>query len=113
MTFPAEPGTGPTETLYAILDNGSVYATSWEAGQPGNQSLPSPGRVVTQGEYQARLDEINAANAQRNAQDEAQQQAAAKDDYEALLAAGLREATARRLTGYTGPDVTPPVVGQS
>ncbi|MBC9729248.1 hypothetical protein [Streptomyces sp. TRM68367] len=101
MTFPAEPSTTPMETLYALLDNGGVYATSWEQGQPGSQALPSPGRIVTQDEYQARLDEINAANGQRVVDAEAARQHEARADYDALIGAGIPAATAQRLTGYT------------
>ena len=103
MTTPAEPDAPAMETLYAILDNGNLYTTSWEASQPGPPTLPSPGRIVTEAEYQAELDEINAANAARIAAEEAEQQQEAKESYDALIAAGIPDAVAQRLAGYNPP----------
>ncbi|WP_413808100.1 hypothetical protein [Streptomyces sp. OE57] len=107
MTAPAEPGAPAMETLYAILDNGSIYMTSWEADQPGSPALPSPGRVVTEDEYRAELERINAANAQRIAAEEAEWQREAQEAYDALIAANIPASVASRLSGYQPPQEPP------
>lgn len=77
--------------------------TTGDAEEP--QPLPEGATELTEEEFTAELADVEAARQQYAedlvATDEANQSA----DYTALRSSGIPEATARRLTGYTGPDV--------
>jgi hypothetical protein len=88
-------------TYYVIYDDGSIgRIVSSNGEQP---PLSKPGRFVTEAEYQTRADELEAEHAEHIAEMQAADEARAREDYEALIAAGIPEATARRMSGYTGP----------
>jgi hypothetical protein len=82
---------------YVIYDDGS--AGHMQVLAETEPVLSRPGRFVTRDEYSDRLGELNAATAayvaELTAADEARQTA----DYEALLAAGVPDDTARRMSG--------------
>ncbi|HLL36317.1 MAG TPA: hypothetical protein VK545_21095 [Streptomyces sp.] len=110
-TTDAVPGAQPIgeeRTYWVIYDDGSTgQITATGESEP---DLTRPGRLVTQEEYEARLEEIRAARAahlEELLEAEAAQQLA---EYRDLRAAGIPDATARRLSGYTGPD--PESVGE-
>lgn len=92
-----------TTTFYIIYDDGSVEAQT-VPDVPGVQAvLSKPGRVsgkIEYDQYRARLEEQAAIWL---AETQAREQQVRKDDYDALIIAGIPEATARRITGYTGP----------
>lgn len=90
---------------YVIFDDGSVRATYYEGDQgPKGPRLPAPGRVVTEEEYLEARDAIRAANAAETAVLLATEQERLRADYEVLRAAGLSEATARRMSGFTAAE---------
>ncbi|MFJ8143262.1 hypothetical protein [Streptomyces sp. NPDC096013] len=94
-------GAETTSTYWVVYDDGSaglIETTDEEA-----PLLSRPGRLVTQQEYQARLDELTAHTATHRAEQAAAEAQQARDDYTALIALGAPDATARRMSGYTGP----------
>ena len=67
--------------------------------------LPEGATLLTEEEYTAELAAVEAAR-QEHADDlVAADEARTREDYLALRAAGVPEATARRMSGYTGPPV--------
>lgn len=99
MTTPVEP---PPNTQWAIFEDGSVGKWQYEGDTP--PPLTGPGRLVSENEYLERLGEIQAAVEERRAATEAAEQETAKSAYEALIAAGIPEASARHLSRYDGPE---------
>jgi len=93
------------ETLskqHYVMDDGSVRVVEY-----GDGVAPAPvtgGRAVTEAEYTSALAAIQQANAEQASQVQATETANAKADYDALIAAGLPAATARRLSNYTPED---------
>ncbi|MEU8870423.1 hypothetical protein AB0D24_04520 [Streptomyces javensis] len=90
-------------TIYYRYDNGSV-AKRVVAGAGEDIPVPDGATVITEEEYTAALAAIEEANEAQRQEEEAQHQAQVRADYDALRALGVPEETARRLTGYTGPD---------
>lgn len=91
------------KTIYYRFPDGSV-AERIVTGGDGDVTPPEGAVEITEEEYRAALAAIEEQIEQeRQAQREAEQ-ARIKADYEALRALGVPEETARRLTGYTGPD---------
>ncbi|MEV5929901.1 hypothetical protein ACPCSG_26960 [Streptomyces cellulosae] len=90
-------------TLYYRTAEGSLVSRVVTGG--GEPALPDGATALTEEEYLAALADVEAARQAHAdelvAADEANQLA----DYQALRASGIPEATARRLTGYDGPDV--------
>ncbi|MFD5788560.1 hypothetical protein ACFWH1_18300 [Streptomyces sp. NPDC127037] len=89
-------------TYWVLYDDGSAGRIESTSGEP---VLNRPGRLVTEAEYQQRIAELEAANAAWIAEQQAADTARQREDYLALRAAGVPEATARRLSGYEGEDV--------
>lgn len=88
-------------TLYFRLPDGS-YSMVTVTGDGGYE--PPDGAVqITQAEYEAAVAQIEADNAAAVERAREAERAQARAAYEALLAAGLPEETARYLSGYT-PD---------
>ncbi|MER7742302.1 hypothetical protein ABTX34_28975 [Streptomyces sp. NPDC096538] len=92
-------------TLYYRDAEGTLVSrtVTGEGAQPPEP--PEGSTVLTTAEYETALAEVEAerqAYAQQLAETDQANQLA---DYQALRASGIPEATARRLTGYTGPDV--------
>ncbi|MFE3122268.1 hypothetical protein ACFXHD_02480 [Streptomyces hydrogenans] len=88
------------ETTYYQLPDESVLAITCTGTTPA----PQQGAMeMTEGEYETALAAIEAQREQDLATTRAAEAAAVRDDYEALLVAGIPETTAQRLTGYTPP----------
>ncbi|WP_405759418.1 hypothetical protein OG234_13090 [Streptomyces sp. NBC_01420] len=89
-------------TMHVLYDTGAVAEVE-TTGDVEDYPLPAGAEVITAEEYAQRLADIQAA--QQAAADEvaAQEEQQQSDDYAALLALGVPEATARRMSGYTGP----------
>ncbi|MDX3069794.1 hypothetical protein PV518_48070 [Streptomyces sp. ND04-05B] len=87
-------------TYYVIYEDGSLGRIDTDGeGQP---PLAKPGRFVDAATYGARSEELAAQHAQHVADLQAADEARTKADYDALIEAGIPEATARRLSGYQG-----------
>ncbi|MTE20264.1 hypothetical protein F0L17_14330 [Streptomyces sp. TRM43335] len=86
------------QTYYVIYDDGSVGRIVTDTGT--EPDLAKAGRFVSQAEYQAAVDALDAEREQQQAEEEAMRSAQAKADYEALVAAGVPEDTAARMSGY-------------
>lgn len=87
-------------TVYVVYDDGSIDKITYSGSDM--PPLSKPGRVTDEAEYLARLAQLEAQNAAHVDDLQRAAQAQAKADYDALRAAGIPEATARRLSGYTG-----------
>ncbi|MGC4947690.1 hypothetical protein ACLQ2N_16030 [Streptomyces sp. DT224] len=99
-----EPGSSVLEpvTYWVLYDDGSVGRIESTTGEP---ELNQPGHFVTEAEYQQRVAELEAANAEWIAEQQAADVARQREDYLALIEAGVPETTARRLSGYEGEAV--------
>ncbi|MEZ3180826.1 hypothetical protein KYY02_19660 [Streptomyces pimonensis] len=89
-------------TLYAIYDDGSVGTIEYEEETP--PPLSEPGRVVTEAEYLAAYDALQQQIRQRREAAAAADLAERRAAYDELVAAGISDAAARKLSGYTPPD---------
>ncbi|MFF5968276.1 hypothetical protein ACFY64_32040 [Streptomyces collinus] len=91
-------------TLYYRTADGVLTARVVSGDTAEAPALPEGATQLTAQEYETALAAVNTARQEHAdelvAADEANQQA----DYEALRAQGIPDATARRLTGYTGPE---------
>lgn len=86
------------ETIYYLLAGGG-YASVTVTGDA--EYDPPPGAtVISQAAYELGVAQVEAANAAYVAGLREAEQQAAQDDYEALVAAGIPEATALRLSGH-------------
>lgn len=96
----AQPG---TVEFHIIYEDGSVEVQT-HPDMPGAQPmLAKPGRVSGKIEYDQYLARIDGQNAIWLAETNARSQQLVKADYDALIGAGIPEATARRITRYEGP----------
>jgi len=92
-----------TVTFFIIYEDGSVE-TQTLPDEPGAEPvLSKPGRNAGEIEYNQFLARIEQQNALWFTETQAREQQLLKADYDALIAAGIPEATARRITGYSGP----------
>lgn len=105
MTVTGAEVAGDAVEYWAVYDDGSVGRITVTNGQ--EPVLGKPGRLVTEEEYRGRLEEIQAVRDQARADQEAADLARTREDYLALRAAGVPDATARRMSGYTGPEIEP------
>lgn len=95
------PVPGQMVTYWVIYDDGSTGKIDTDTG--GAPELLRPGRLVTEDEYMAQVQAVREQQAE-HLEDLLDGEAAQQvEDYQALLAAGVPEATARRMSGYTGP----------
>ncbi|MFE7356957.1 hypothetical protein ACFU8Q_28315 [Streptomyces sp. NPDC057543] len=85
-------------TRYVRTASGSVMKIT-DSGS--TTVLPDGAVEITAEEYEATLAAIQAASDQKAADERAQELAAKKDAYDALIAAGIPEASARQISGYT------------
>lgn len=92
-----------TVTFYVIYEDGSVEEQILPDTSGVEPVLSKPGRVSGQIEYEQYKTRIEELNRIWLAETNARQQAIQKVDYDGLILAGIPDATARRLTGYTGP----------
>lgn len=95
----------PYETVfYVIYDDGSLDVQTFSGNTIDPQPiLGKPGRVVTKAEYDAAKAQQDALNAAYEEELRKADLARIKANYDALIAAGIPDAVARNLTGYTGP----------
>ncbi|WP_309317385.1 hypothetical protein [Streptomyces salinarius] len=94
----------PDTTLYYRTADGAL-ATQTVSGETAEApALPEGATELTEAEYAAEFAAIEEARQEHAADLVAADEANQSADYEALRAAGIPEATTRRLTGYTGPD---------
>lgn len=98
MTTPVDP---EVTTYYVLFEDGSASVMTTTTGE--EPPLAKPGRFVDREEYENRQAEIRAAREAHIADLQAEDERRTREDYEALIASGIPEATARRLSGYTGP----------
>lgn len=101
-TWPVEDGNGTLTTWYAIYDSGKVERISARGDGP-QPVLAGPGRYVTLSEYNAAVAAVQSTVATARANRDATQNTNLKADYDALRALGVSDASARRMSGYTGP----------
>ncbi|MGW3971213.1 hypothetical protein ACWEFD_18175 [Streptomyces ardesiacus] len=87
-------------TYYVLFEDGSVSLMTSTTGEM--PALGKPGRSVSREEYETRQAEIRAAREKYVADLQAEDDRRTREDYEALISSGVPEATARRLSGYTG-----------
>lgn len=87
------------QTHWVIYDDGSTGRIELSTSD-GPPVLTKAGRFVTEAAYTERLGHMHAAREARLAAEQAAQEADAHDDYNALVASGIPDATARRLSGY-------------
>lgn len=92
-----------TVTFYLIYEDGSVESQT-VPDVPGVAAfLSKPGRVAGKVEYDQYLAKLEEQHAIWLSETHAREQQVKKDDYDALIVAGIPDATARRITGYEGP----------
>lgn len=89
-------------TVYYMFDNGSVASRTVTGSEP--PALPDGAVEITQAEYEQELAAIQQAHDDAVADVEAAEAQQREDDYNALIAAGIPEATARRMAGYYGDE---------
>ena len=73
----------------------------------GATALPEGAAEITEDEYRATLAELDAAREQYVAELRQADEARQREAYEALLAAGIPDAVARHLSGYTADQDAP------
>ncbi|MEF3119505.1 hypothetical protein [Streptomyces chrestomyceticus] len=93
--------------FYFRMPDGALSARHTD-GHSGEVMLPGGATALTRKEYERALNELNAANAEQINQQMEAERAQLRTDYEALLAAGIPEGTARRITGYPPQRARPP-----
>ena len=88
-------------TIYYRFADGSVAEKVVTVPAEDTVVTPPEGATeITKEQYDTELAAIEAANAAALAETQAADRARQREDYEALLAAGIPEATARRMSGY-------------
>ncbi|WP_433341755.1 hypothetical protein [Streptomyces sp. CA-253872] len=98
-TAPTPSGTEP-RTFWVLYEDGSAGRISADAAEDEPPTLAKAGRVVTEEEYDAYVTALAAQRDEHLAEVRDQEQARAREDYDALRVAGVPEATARRMSGY-------------
>ncbi|MEU0059081.1 hypothetical protein [Streptomyces sp. NPDC006334] len=88
---------------YYQLPNGGLGQMEWTGGEVA-PDLPEGATELTAAQYAAAYALWEQARADRLAADAAARAQAAQADYDALIAAGIPDATAQRLSGHTPPD---------
>lgn len=92
-------------TVYYRYPDGSVEVVTVTVGGDDESPAPPEGAVeIDRQTYEAELAAIEAAREERRRRQADQEQVQQLADYQALTAAGIPEATARRMSGYTGDD---------
>ncbi|NEA39275.1 NAD-glutamate dehydrogenase [Streptomyces sp. SID11385] len=89
-------------TFWALYEDGSAGRISVVTAEDAPPVLAKPGRVVTEEEHTAYVAELATRRDTHLAEERSRAQARCQEDYEALRAAGVPEATARRLSGHEG-----------
>lgn len=88
-------------TFYYRHEGGSysVRTVNYE----GDVAPPEGAVEISEAEYNDGVAAVEAANAEREAQERAAEQERCRADYEALIAAGVPPETAARMSGYEPP----------
>lgn len=94
-------------TRYYRFADGSIEAVEI-TGERGDHIPPEGATEITEEEYESTLADIRAAREARRAQQQQEDEARTRADYEALRSLGVPEGTARRLSGYMGGADTRP-----
>lgn len=89
--------------FYVIYEDGSLEVLTVVGDANAEPVLNKPGRIASKIEYDQYLRVLEEQHAIYLAEMAAREQQLLKADYDALIAAGIPEATARRITGYNGP----------
>ncbi|WP_328427933.1 hypothetical protein [Streptomyces sp. NBC_00443] len=90
-----------TKTLYVLFPDGMLSQIT--ASAVTEPALPEGAKLVTQERYEELRGQMRERHEARLAEMEAVEAQLRRDQYDDLLAAGVREATARSLSGYDGP----------
>lgn len=91
-------------TLYYRTVAGVLTSRAVAGAYAEEPELPEGATTLTEADYMAALADVQEQRATYAQELVDEQEAAQQADYEALRASGIPETTARRLTGYTGPD---------
>lgn len=90
-------------TIYYQWPDGAVAERTVSGG--AETVTPPEGAVeITEEEYRAALATMEEEREREREKQKETEDAAIREDYEALRALGVPEETARRLSGYTGTD---------
>lgn len=96
------------ERTFYYRHEGGGYSTRTVVVEDGTEVPPPAGAVeISQSEYRDGVAAVESAHAEYVAGLEEADEVRARADYEALIAAGIPEETARRMSGYrpdTGGD---------
>lgn len=90
-------------TLYYRTAEGALVSRVITGEDVEAPSPPDGATLLTEEEHAAALADVEAARRQHAEELVAADEANQRADYEALITTGVPEATARRLSGYTGP----------
>ncbi|MFI2434633.1 hypothetical protein [Streptomyces sp. NPDC018693] len=91
-------------TLHYRTADGVLASRMVTGEQAEPPALPEGATALTEAEYADALADVQAQHEEYGQQLVQEAEANQQADYEALRAAGIPEATARRLSGYSGPD---------
>ncbi|MFE9127844.1 hypothetical protein ACFYOF_20955 [Streptomyces sp. NPDC007148] len=94
----AEPASEPRKH-WVVYEDGTLG--QFGATGEGEPALPRPGRLITEGEYNQLSAGMTAAHNRRVAELLAAEDLQQRGDYEDLLACGIPERMASRLSGHT------------
>jgi hypothetical protein len=89
--------------LYYRTAGGVLASRTATGDHPETPALPEGATALTEGEYADALADVEAQRASYTQQLKQETETNQQADYEALRTAGIPEASARRLSGYTGP----------
>lgn len=93
------------KTFYYRYDSGALEELTVTVADEDEQVPAPPGATeISREEYEQEFAALEAANEERAAEQRAQEEAAKKAAYEALIAAGIPEASAQQLSGYRPPE---------
>ncbi|MGW5925221.1 hypothetical protein ACWF2L_03105 [Streptomyces anulatus] len=92
-------------TRYYRFPDGSFTATEFSGFEEGEAPVPDGAVEITAQEYESGVAALEAAREQWAADQRAAETAAACEDYDALIAAGIPEATARRMSSCAAVEV--------
>lgn len=89
---------GETRVFWVVYEDGSTERLETDSQE--EPQLHKPGQFVSETVYKKKLAGLEKAKDQLIAGLRAEDNARLDEDYQALLGAGLPEATAKRLSGY-------------
>lgn len=99
----ATPEFGSPATTYGVYDDGSVETVIMRGSGVSTVLASRPGHVALKAEYDSALASVNTALAANRNALAATQNTNTQTDYNNLVASGVPDVTARRVSGYTGP----------